>query len=182
VGKPAGLALLVLGLALGPGLWIAGRYFSGHAIADLPLNFATGPDGRAAAEVRFTLTADALPASIVVQAFASHGPSVQPADTPGDRWEARLAKDGRTLREQVLHLQSHTVEATPALVFKKAIPLEAALGGGAYALQLTLPAAPRLTLESARVQVRANVRETHPAWLAAGLGLAAAGAVLLVLR
>jgi hypothetical protein len=182
VARSAGLALLLAGLALGPGLWIAGRYFSGQPVADQLLHFAAGPDGRAVAEARFSLPASALPASVVVQATASHGPAVRPADLSGDHWDARLAKDGRTVREQTLHLQSHTLEATPALVFKEVLPIDAAQGGGDYSLRIALPVEPRLTLESARVTVRANVRVASPVWLAAGLALAAAGAVLLVLR
>ena len=182
MAKSAGLALLLAGLALGPGLWLAGRYFSGQPVADHPLHFAAGPDGRAVAEARFTLSAGDLPAAVVVQATASHGPAVRPADLPGDRWDALLARDGRTVREQTLHLQSHTLEATPALVFKEALPIDAAQGGGDYTLRIALPFEPRLTLESARVTVRANVRVMPPAWLAAGLALAAAGVVLLVRR
>ncbi|MEW6120784.1 MAG: hypothetical protein AB1593_11920 [Pseudomonadota bacterium] len=179
MGKAPGLALLALGLALGPGLWIAARYFSGQVGFEAPLRFLAGADGRRAAQVVFPLTDTALPASVIVQAFASHGPALLPADPPGDTWTLRLRRDGRIVREHAMQLQSHTIEATPGLVFKDALVIDAAAGSGDYTLDVALPAAPKLTLESASVQIRTGVREPSTLLLAAGLALAAMGGLLL---
>jgi hypothetical protein len=103
-----------------------------------------------------------------------------PADLPADTWTLRLLKDGVALRELPMHLQSTTVEATPALVFKESLSLDAAQGGGDYMLEIALPAAPRLTLDSARVEVRAGVTPANPSWLVAGLALIVAGLALIL--
>jgi hypothetical protein len=179
VGKTAGLVLVVLGLLLGPGSQIAGRFFSGRVLVEAPLDFAgAGAPGRTA-RVAFRLPADALPAAVVVEASAGHGPVTRPGDLPGDTWTLRLLRDGKVVREQPMRLQSGTVEATPAEVFKEAIALDATAGGG-YELEVVLPAAPRLALDAARVEVRAGVSEADPTWLTAGLVLIAAGVVLLI--
>jgi hypothetical protein len=180
MGKAAGLLLLVLGLALGPGSYLASRFFSGRVIIETPLTFETGIDGRLHSRFAFTLPADALPAAVVIQASVSHGPALLPGDPPGDTWTLRLLQDGHPIREQPMHLQSTMVEATPALVFKESISLDPTQGGGDYVLEITLPAAPRLTLESARIEVRAGVTPANPSWLVAGLALLAAGLVLLL--
>jgi hypothetical protein len=180
MGKAVGILLLVLGLALGPGSYLASRFFSGRVIAEAPLTFETGIDGRRHFRFAFSLPADALPAAVIIQASASHGPALLPADLPADTWTLRLLKDGVALRELPMHLQSTTVEATPALVFKESLSLDAAQGGGDYMLEIALPAAPRLTLDSARVEVRAGVTPANPSWLVAGLALIVAGLALIL--
>jgi hypothetical protein len=179
VGKTAGLVLVVLGLLLGPGSQIAGRFFSGRVLVTAPLDFTAGPEPRVA-RFAFHLPADALPATLVIEASASHGPVTRPGDLPGDTWTLRLLRDGKLVREQPMRLQSGTVEATPAEVFKEAIALDATAGGGDYELEVVLPAAPRLVLDAARVEVRAGVSEADPRWLTAGLVLIAAGVALLL--
>ena len=180
MGKAAGLLLLVLGLVLGPGSYLASRFFSGRVIAEAPLTFETGIDGHRHARFAFSLPADALPAAVLIQASASHGPALMPADPPADTWTLHLLKDGRAIRELPMRLQSTTVEATPALVFKESISLDAAEGGGDYVLEIALPAAPRLTLDSVLVGVRAGVTPVNPSWLVAGLVLIVAGLALIL--
>jgi hypothetical protein len=180
MGKAAGLFLLVLGLVLGPGSYVASRFFSGRVIVEAPLTFETGIDGRLRSRFAFSLPADALPAAVVIQASASHGPALLPADPPGDTWTLRLLQDGHPIRELPMHLQSTTVEATPTLVFKESISLDAAQGGGNYVLEIALPAVPRLTLDSARIEVRAGVTPANPSWLIGGLALLVAGLALLL--
>jgi hypothetical protein len=180
MGKAAGLLLLVLGLVLGPGSYLASRFFAGRVIVETPLTFETGIDGRLHSRFAFSLPADALPAAVVIQASADHGPALLPADPPGDTWTLRLLQDGHPIRALPMRLQSTTVEATPALVFKESISLDAAQGGGNYVLEITLPAAPRLTPDSARIEVRAGVTPANSAWLVGGLALLVAGLALLL--
>ncbi len=180
MGKPVGIVLLVLGLVLGPCTHIASRFFSGTAIVEAPLTFETGGNGSSGARFAFSLPADALPAVVVIQASASHGPALQPANAPADIWKVRLIKGGQVIREQPIRLQSHMVEATSALVFKESIPLEDTQGGGDYVLDIALPSAPQLTLESARIEVRANIIPADLSWLAGGLVLIVAGLALIL--
>jgi hypothetical protein len=178
MGKAAGIALLALGFALGPGTYIFSKFFSGRMVFEAPLRFKVAPDGRQHAHIRFSLPTDALPATVVVQASASHGPALLPASPPGDTWRLSLRKDGRAVREQAIQLQSNMVEASSALVFKESLPLDTTLGSGDYALDIAQPSEPQLTLDSARVSVRAKVDPVNPDLVIAGLVLLAIGAAL----
>lgn len=180
MGKAAGIALLVLGLLVGPGTYLGSRFFSGHVLVEAPLAFAIGTDGRPGARFAFSLPADALPAAVVVQVSASHGPVVTPANLPADDWTLRVLKDKHLIREQTMRLRSHTVEATPVLVFKESIALDEAQEGGDYVLEVVPPAAPRMAPDAVRVEVRAGISPADPAWLVAGLVLLAAGLALLL--
>ena len=180
MGKAAGIALLVLGLVIGPGTYLGSRFFSGRVLVEAPLTFAIDSEGRPQARFAFSLPADALPAAVVVQVSASHGPVVTPADLPVDDWTLRVLKDDRPIHEQTMRLRSHTVEATPALVFKESIALDATQGSGNYVLEVVPPAAPRMPPDAVRVEVRAGVTPADPTWLVAGLVILAAGLVLLL--
>ena len=180
MGKAAGIVLLALGFVLGPGTYFYSRFFSGHVIAEAPLRFEPGSDGLQQARFAFSLPADALPAAVVIQASVSHGPALMPADPPADIWALRLLKNDRVIHEQPMRLQSNMVESSPALVFKESVPLDAAQGGGQYVLEISLPAVPRLTLDSAQIEVRASITPPDSSWLVSGLVLFVAGLVLLL--
>ena len=178
--RKAGLWLLVIGLIVGPGSLLAGRFFSGHVVAGAPLTFEAGTDGGLRARFAFRLADSDLPAAVTVQASARHGPALLPADPPVDRWILRLMKDGSTLREQTMQLQSTLVESSPTLVFKEAVLLDAGDGGGDYVLEVVPQGAPRLALDAARAEVRAGVESADRSWLVVGIALMAAGVALIL--
>lgn len=178
--RKAGFWLLVIGLIVGPGSLLAGRFFSGYVVADAPLTFTAGADGSPQARFAFSLTDGELPAAVIVEASVRHGPALLAADPPVDRWTLRLMKDGSTLREQTMLLQSTLVESSPTLVFKEAVPLDAGDGGGDYVLEVVPQGAPRLALDAARAEVRAGVESVDRSWLAVGIALMAAGVALIL--
>jgi hypothetical protein len=178
--RRAGIWLLVIGLIVGPGSLIASRFFSGHVVAGAPLAFQAGADGSVRARFAFSLADKDLPAAVIVQASARHGPALLPADPPADRWTLRLVKDGSTLRERTMQLQSTLVESSPTLTFKEAVPLDAEDGGGDYVLEIEPQGSPRLALDAARAEVRAGVESADRTWLVAGLALIAAGLALIL--
>lgn len=178
--RKAGLWLLMIGLIVGPGSQIAARFFSGHVLAGAPLTFEAGADGEVRARFAFSLADSDLPAAVIVQASARHGPALLPADPPVDRWTLRLMKDGSRLREQTMQLQGTLVESSPTLTFKEAVPLGAGDGGGDYVLEVVPQGAPRLALDAARAEVRADVESADRSWLVVGLVLMAAGVALIL--
>lgn len=178
--RRAGLWLLVIGMAVGPGSLLAGRFFSGHIVAGAPLIFEARDDGAPRARFAFSLGIDQLPASVVVQASMRHGPAQQPAEPPGDRWTLRLLKAGSAVRTQTMQMQSTLVESSPTLVFKEAVRLEAGDGAGDYVLEVTSQETPALALAAARVDVRAGTESAPRAWFVAGLALIAAGLALIL--
>ena len=180
--RKAGVWLLLIGLIVGPGSLIAGRFLTGHVVAGAPLSFASGADGSVGARFAFSLADSDLPAAVIVQASVRHDPALRPADPPADRWTLRLVKDGSTLRERTMTLQSTLVESSPTLVFKEAVALGTADGGGDYMLEVVPQGAPRLALDAASVEVRAGVESADRTWLVAGLALIAAGVALLLSR
>lgn len=177
--RTVGLWLLVIGLIVGLGSQLAGPFFSGHVVAGAPLGFEHFAGG-VRARFPFSLTADQLPASVVVHASAHHGSVLQPADPPAERWLLRLTKDGNVVRTHPMHLRSTLVESSPPLAFKEAVPLDLADGAGDYVLEVERPAAPRLTLDTARAEVRAGVESADRTWFAVGLTLIVAGLAFIL--
>lgn len=181
MGKPAGLVFLILGLVLGPGHYIYTRFFTGRVVLEQPLPFSADAGNRMQASLNLSLEPDMLPAEVILQFTATHGPVMSPPNTPQNHYRARLFKNGELVQEKSFSLQSKMVEATPAIPFSEAISLPSDLQAGDYRLAVYQEGEAGMEITGSRLQLRAGVGQADSNLLAIGLGLIAAGLVILLL-
>lgn len=181
MGKSAGLILLILGLALGPGHFIYTRFFTGKLVMEQPLRFSLDASGQGRAEANVFLESAALPASLVLSFSATHGPVMSPPNTPQNHYRAGLLKNGEQVFEKSFTLRSSLVEATPAIQFSEAVMLPENLSEGNYVLTVLQEGEAEMDITAAKLQLRANVAQFDTSMLAIGFGLLAAGIAIVVL-
>lgn len=181
MGKPVGLVLLIAGLIMGPGYFIYTRFYTGREISDLPLEFHLGKDGRLRAVATFDLLPIMGPVTVIVNLTATHGSTLSPPNTPRNRYRASIVRNGETVLTHSFTLRAIQVEATPAEVFKQALPVMKNLAPGEYKLELIQEGDAEMEITHAAVQVRAGVKYLNTAVLAIGLGLMAAGVAVILL-
>lgn len=170
-----GIVLLILGLLLGPGYYIYARFFSGAVVATQPLPLARDTSGQRFEPVLLNLTPDMQPFGLVLRFDVSHGPTIQPTYTPRNDYRVRLLDGEQVVLDQPFSLQSPSVESTPSQVFQQALPLLQIDRPVSYRLELQAETEPQMTVNSADVQVRAQVRSPDYKLVAAGVALAVVG-------
>lgn len=175
--KPVLLLLIVAGLVLGPGYWIQAKFYSGHLAQTL--DFKAGEAGRLDSG-GFVLSADMRPAGLILKAQGSFAPNMDESQPPADRYLAQVYLDGRPFREVELRLAVKSVsDSNPAFV-ERLLWLEA-VTPGEYRVVLTPRAAPKISLDRVRLEVRAGIREPDGRVVAAGLAMLILGALALFL-
>ncbi len=177
MGKTPGILLLILGLLLGPGYYVYARFFSGAVVATYPLTAARDASGERFEPVALRLTPDMEPVALVLRFSVSHGATIQPTYTPRSDYRVRLLDGERVVLDERFSLQSPEVESTPSRVFQHALPPLPISRPVSYRLELAAEGAPQMTVHSADVQVRAQVREPDFRLVAAGVGLALLGVI-----
>jgi hypothetical protein len=178
-GKPAGLVLLMLGLILGPGYYIYTRFYTGREITELPLEFQTQADKTSIARVNVDLLPVMGPVTIIVNMTASYGPTLNPPDTPKNRYQATIMFNDEPVLAKSFSFQATQVESTPAQVFRHALPVMHVSTPGKYTLELIQEAGQEMEISRATIQVRAGVKSLNTSVLASGIALLVAGAALL---
>ena len=178
--KPVGLMLLIAGLILGPGYFTYTRSYSGREITELPLAFHTGTDGRSRAVANFDLLPVMGPVTVIVYLTSTHGPVNSPPALPRNRYQARVTLGDKTVLTYPFSVRALQVEATPAEVFKQALPVMKNLVAGDYKLELTQQGEAGMEIRHAAVQVRAGVKYVNITLLAIGLVLLFAGVVVIL--
>jgi len=181
VSKAAGLLLLAIGLILGPGYFIYTRFYTGREITELPLSLQPISGQRARALARFDLLPEMGPVTLIITLTAAHGPTLSPPDTPSYRYQARITLHGKTVLTHSFTVRALQVEATPAEVFKQALPVMKNILPGEYELELIQESEAGMEIRQASVQVRAGVKHLNAAVLAIGVGLLVAGVVVVLL-
>lgn len=179
--KRTGIILLILGLLLGPGYYVYTRFFSGDVVATQPLPLARDGAGERFEPVLLSLAPEMQPIGLVLRFTVSHGPTIQPTYTPRSDYRARLLDGERVILDQRFSLQSPEVESTPSRVFQHALPVLAIEHAGSYRLTVDAEGEPQMTVHSADVQVRANVREPDLQLVAVGAALVAVGLLAIFL-
>lgn len=181
MSKATGWVLLTVGLILGPGYFIYTRFYTGREITELPLALQPISDQRARARASFDLLPEMGQVTLIINLTAAHGPTLSPPDTPHNRYLARIVLNGETVLTHAFTVRAIQVEATPAEVFKQALPVLRNVAPGEYRLELIQEGQAEMEVRQASVQVRAGVKHINPAVLAIGLGLLVAGAVVILL-
>jgi len=181
VVKSAGIVLLIIGVILGPGYYIYTRFYSGREITELPLQFQRGTEGPPRAVASFDLLPIMGPVTVIVNLTAAHGPALSPPNLPSNRYWARIVLKGRTVLTHSFSVRAVQVEATPAEVFKQALPVMKNIVPGEYKLELIQEGEAEMEITQATVHVRAGVHFLNTTLLAAGIGLLAAGVIIILI-
>jgi hypothetical protein len=121
------------------------------------------------------------PIGLVLRFNVSHGPTIMPPDTPRNDYRVRVLDGARVVLDRRFSLQSSLVEGTPGLQFQRALPLTGIERAADYRLELEAEGEPQMQVHSADVQVRAHAREPDLRVVAAGVALAAAGLLVLLI-
>ncbi len=181
MSKTAGYVLLTVGLILGPGYFIYTRFYTGREITELPLEFHPDTAGRPRAIANLDLLPVMGPLTLIVNFTAAHGSTLSPPNTPRNHYRVRILLNGDTLLTRTFTLRAKRVEATPAEVFKQALPVLEIAAPGRYQLELVQEGASEMEIKQASVQVRTGVHHVNREAVATGIGLLVVGlAVILV--
>lgn len=181
MSKPAGLALLILGLILGPGYFIYTRFYTGREITDLPLEFQQQGDGTSRAAAEFDLLPEMGVVTFIVSMTASHGPVLNPPNMPRNTYRARVTFNGDAVVTKDFTFKATQMEATPAWVFRQALPVMKIGTPGKYALDLVQKKDAGMQIIQASVQARAGVHHINQIALTTGIVLMVLGVVFLLL-
>lgn len=173
--KPLFLLLITVGLALGPGYWIYAKFFSGELVQTLELQAAPGGG---LVTPGFQLRADMRPAGLILKAQGGFAPNMDEAKPPRNVYLAQVSRDGQPFKEVGVTLAVKSVsDSNPAFV-ERLLWLEV-VPPGAYQVLLTPKAAPEITLDRARLEVRAHIQEPDGRMVAAGALLLIVGVMAL---
>jgi hypothetical protein len=178
--KPMALALVALGLLLGPGYFIFQHFFTGSVLAagEIPVADTAAETLPAYASAPVHVPADAGPLRVLLRLTASHG-SWQPPHPPRNRYELRLLRGQAEMARSELELSPSHVEADRIDGRHIAATLEQP-PPGEYRLLVRAIAAPELKLDGLEVEWRRNAQPMDQRLFYAGLGLLAAGVLLLL--
>ena len=179
--NPAGIMLLSIGLALGPGYYVYSHFFSGTVASTHPVPIKHQAAGDSFDPLQIELTPDMGKVGLIFRFQAEHGPVMSPVQMPRNTYRAILKSGQQTVFDHAFTLSSTSVEAASMLNFSEAMPLFQATSGGLYQLQLSQTGEAGMNLISAEVQVRQGIVEPSSSVLAIGFGLLATGIALLLL-
>ncbi|WP_173060645.1 hypothetical protein [Sulfurimicrobium lacus] len=176
----AGVALLVIGLVLGPGYYVYSHFLSGKAVSTYPLPVKHQAAGNHFDPVRIELSPDMGKVGLILRFQAEHGPVTTPTKMPRNSYRALLKSGNKTIFDQPFMLTSTSLESEVLLNFHEAMPLFQANTSDAYLLEISQTGEAGMNLISADVQVRQGVVEPNNTLLMTGFGLLVAGVAVLL--
>ncbi len=174
--RPVALALLVLGLLLGPGYFVYAKFFSGTAAASHPLV----PRQGGFEPVTFTVAPEASPLRLVLRLSVQYGPSHDGASVPRNRYRAVVSRGGVSVSEREVELVANSVESSFQEFAWDLATLEVA-GPGEYRLSLEETSPPGMQVTGASVALRRNVMDPDLRVVWAGAGLIGLAVAVLIL-
>ena len=152
------LLLLLVGLVLGPGYWVYGKFFTGTEAARIDLTRADAAPDAAWRSAPFSLTPDMAPLGLVLNANGQLAPNLDKSRPPKDRYAAVLFKDGQAAKPLGFTLGvKNTGERHPA--FKEHLVYFQVVQPGRYHVEVTPAAAPEIQLQSMQLEVRQHLHE-----------------------
>ena len=180
MSKTAGIVLLTVGLILGPGYFIYTRFYTGREIHPIAPSISPRHGWGPRAIANLDLLPVMGPLTLIVNLTAAHDSTISPPDTPHIRYQVRFMLKGEALLTRAFTLRAVQVEATPAEVFKQALPVVKIATPGRYQLELLQEDAAGMEIKQASVQVRAGVHHVYGEVVAAGIGLLVVGLAAIV--
>jgi hypothetical protein len=176
--RPLTLAVLVIGLLLGPGYFLYARHLTGAVVGTYPV--ATAAGGRLE-PVLLSLSPDMSPVRLILRVSADHGPSYTGAPTaaPRNRYRAAVTREGQVVAESVFELVANTLESS----FQEFAEVLATLridAPGAYGVQIEETGKPQMRVTAASLELRRNARDPNMRLVWAGAALLGAGLLALL--
>lgn len=156
--KKISLLLLVIGLALGPGYWVYGKFFTGSQAALIELKRADASPTAPWRSAQFSLAPDMAPVGLILHTGGRFTPNPEAGRPPKDRYAATLFRDGQAAQPLSFSLGVKSPEnRTPE--FKEHLLYFQAVQPGQYHVQVTPAAAPEIQLERMQLEVRQHLHE-----------------------
>lgn len=179
--KMLALALIALGLLLGPAYWIHAKFYTGSEAALVDLKPLPTEPGKARTWQSEAVALDAAmaPAGLILVAQGHFSPNMDEGRPPSDRYSATLSRDGTAAQPLTFSLGvKHVSDSNPA--FREHLLLMQKVQPGAYTLSVSQAAEPAIEIDRMQLQVRKNLSEPNPDLVMAGIGLIIAGLLVLV--
>ena len=168
--KPLSLVLLVIGLVLGPGYWVYGKFYTGSEALLMKLTADTpGPDGiQHWRSEPFQLHTDMAPAGLIILAQGHFSPNMDENKPPKDLYTATLSKGEEAAKPLGFTLGvKHVSDSNPA--FREHLVLMHQIQPGDYRLEVTSVNPPSIQIDSMQLQVRQHLHEPDPRLVTAGI-------------
>lgn len=174
--RPVALALLVVGLVLGPGYFVYAKFFSGGSAGSFPLTARQG----GFEPVAFALAPEASPARLVLRLSVQYGPSHDGASVPRNRYRTTVTRGAAQVAGSPFELVANSVESSFQEFVWDLATLEVA-APGEYRLTLEETSPPGMQVTGASVDLRRNVLDPDLRVVWAGAGLIGLAVAMLVL-
>jgi hypothetical protein len=156
--KKISLLLLVVGLALGPGYWVYGKFYTGSRAALIDLKRVDASPASAWRSAEFGLSPDMAPLGLILDAGGQLAPNPDASRPPKDRYAAVLFKDGQAAKPLGFTLGvKSTADSNPA--FKEHLVYFQVVQPGRYHVEVTPAAAPDIRLDRMQLEVRQHLHE-----------------------
>lgn len=176
----AGVALLVIGLALGPGYYVYSHFLSGKVVSSHPLTVRHEAAGNRFDPVNIELGPSMGKIGLILRFQTDHGPVMTPTQMPHNSYRAILKSGNQTVFDQPFMLASSSLEHESLLNYSEAMPIFKADTSGTYQLEISQTGEAGMNLISAVVQVRKDVVEPSSTLMTAGFGMLLAGVAMLL--
>ena len=173
------IALLVIGLALGPGYYVYSHFLSGNVAATYPLVKHQAADNHFD-PVPIELSPDMGKIGLILRFQTDHGPVMTPTQMPRNSYRAVLKSGSRTVFDQPFMLSSTSLEHEALLNFSEAMPVFKADSSAVHQLEISQTGEAGMNLISADMQVRQGVVESNSTVTTAGFGMLVAGVAMLL--
>ncbi len=176
----AGVALLAIGLVLGPGYYVYSHFLGGKVASTHPLTVKPEAAGNRFDPVQLELNPAMGKIGLILRFQTEHGPVMAPTQMPRNPYRAILKSGSRTVFDQPFMLSSTSLEHESLLNFSEAMPVFQADSSGLYQLEISQTGEAGMNLIGADMQVRQGVVEPDNTLLTAGFGLLALGVAMLL--
>ncbi|MDO8891374.1 MAG: hypothetical protein Q8K43_01515 [Sulfurimicrobium sp.] len=176
----AGVALLVIGMVLGPGYYVYSHFLSGKVASSHPLTVKQEAAGNRFEPVQIELSPSMGKIGLILRFQTNHGPVMTPTQMPQNAYRATLKSGSRTVFDHPFMLTSTSLEHQALLNYSEAMPVFQADASGVYQLEIRPKGEAGMNLISAEVQVRQGLLEPSKTLMTAGFGMLVAGVAMLL--
>ena len=166
--KKISLLLLVVGLALGPGYWVYGKFYTGSQAALIDLKRDDASPTAVWRTAEFSLSPDMAPVGLILNTSGRFAPNMEASRPPKDRYAATLYRDGQAAKPLGFSLGVKSPsDSNP--VFKEHLLFFQVVQPGRYHVDVTPAAAPEIQLDRMQLEVRQHLHEPDSTLVTIGM-------------
>jgi len=168
--KKLSLALLIVGLLLGPAYWIHAKFYTGEQalLVDLRPQTAKGDGKQTWRTDTFQLRDDMAPVGLILLAEGTFAPNMDESRPPRAFYTATLYKGAQAGQPLGFSLGVKSVaDSNPA--FKEHLLLMQKVQGGSFHMEVVSQAPPDIQIGQMQVEVRQHIVEPDPRIVMAGI-------------